>query len=48
MVAFQRCEKINDPESFKKTLIQRMTKFPRMRSHICKLLGKFWYKLMPE
>ena len=25
-----------------------MTKFPRMRSHICKLLGKFWYKLMPE
>ena len=48
IIAFQRCSKISDPAHFKKTFMQRASKFPRLRSHIEKHLGKFWFRHMPE
>ena len=48
IVAFQRCQKIDDVDAFKQTMLKRITKFSRFRSHVHKYLGRYWFKTIPE
>ena len=48
IVAYQRLDKIDDVEAFKKTFLQRVLKFDRMRSQVHKFLGRYWFQALPE
>ena len=43
IVAFHRYEKIKNVEEFRKTLLQRACKFPRLKSIVTKAFGKYMF-----
>ena len=48
IVAFHKWEKIKDVDSFRKTMLQRAMKYPRLRSTVIKMFGKFMFRQVPE
>ena len=44
IVAFHKWEKIKDVDSFRKTMLQRAMRYPRLRSRVIKMFGKFMFQ----
>lgn len=43
IVAFHRWEKITDLDEFRKTILRRACQFPRLKSKVTKVLGKYMF-----
>lgn len=43
IIAFHRYAKITDTDNFRKTMVRRACKFPRLKSTVKKLFGKFMF-----
>ena len=43
IIAFHRYDRISDVENFRKTMVRRACKFPRLKSHVRKIFGKFMF-----
>ena len=48
IVAFHRYSKITDLDEFRKTMITRACKFPRLKSRVTKFLGKFMFEELSD
>lgn len=44
IVAFHKWDKMTDVDSFRKTMLKRACKFPRLKSKVTKFLGKFMFE----
>ena len=43
IVAFQKYDKITDVDAFRNIMLQRACRFPRLKSKVVKLLGKYMF-----
>ena len=48
IVCFHKYEKINDIVAFRQLMMDRVLKFPRLKSKVVKAFGKYMFKEQPD